>query len=71
MSGIHVIDSHPEGEPTRLVVALRCEPVDPEAAAGSRIAPVVTGRAGVTAEAWSVREADDPFRDGIPPAGAP
>ena len=38
---------------------------------GGRIAPIVTGRAWVTAEAWLVREEDDPFRDGIPPAGAP
>jgi 4-hydroxyproline epimerase len=36
---------------------------------GGRIAPVVTGRAWVTAEAWLVREADDPFRDGIPQVG--
>ena len=71
MSRVHVIDSHTEGEPTCLGVALRCEPVDLGAAAGGRIAPVVTGRAWVTAEAWLAREADDPFRDGIPPAGAP
>lgn len=71
MSRVHVIDSQAEGEPTRLVVALRCAPVDLEAAAGGRIAPVVSGRAWVTAEAWLVREEDDPFRDGIPPAGAP
>ncbi len=37
---------------------------------GGRIAPVVTGRAWVTAEAWLVRQEGDPFRDGIPPAGA-
>ena len=36
---------------------------------GGRVAPVVTGRAWVTAEAWLVREPDDPFRDGIPSAG--
>lgn len=36
---------------------------------GGRVAPVVTGRAWVTAEAWLVREADDPFRDGIPQVG--
>jgi len=33
-----------------------------------RIAPVVTGRAWVTAEAWLVRAPNDPFRDGIPSA---
>ena len=36
---------------------------------GGRIAPVVTGRAWVTAEASLVREDDDPFRDGIPGPG--
>ncbi len=36
-----------------------------------RIAPVITGRAWVTAEAWLVREPDDPFRDGIPATGTP
>ena len=35
---------------------------------GGRIAPVVTGRAWVTAEAWLVRAPNDPFRDGIPSA---
>jgi 4-hydroxyproline epimerase len=39
--------------------------------ADGRIAPVVTGRAWVTAEAWLVRDPADPFRDGIPAAGAP
>ena len=38
---------------------------------GGRIAPVVTGRASMTAAAWLARKADDPFRGGIAPAGAP
>ena len=38
---------------------------------GGRIAPVVTGRASMTAAAWLARKADNPFRGGIAPAGAP
>ena len=35
---------------------------------GGRVAPVVAGRAWVTAEAWLLRDPTDPFRDGIPAA---
>jgi 4-hydroxyproline epimerase len=33
-----------------------------------RVAPTITGRAWVTAEAWLLRDPNDPFRDGIPAA---
>jgi 4-hydroxyproline epimerase len=35
---------------------------------GGRVAPTITGRAWVTAEAWLIRDPGDPFRDGIPAA---
>jgi 4-hydroxyproline epimerase len=35
---------------------------------GGRVAPTITGRAWVTAEAWLLRDPGDPFRDGIPAA---
>jgi 4-hydroxyproline epimerase len=35
---------------------------------GGRVAPTITGRAWVTAEAWLLRDPADPFRDGIPAA---
>jgi 4-hydroxyproline epimerase len=35
---------------------------------GGRVAPVITGRAWITSEAWLLRHPSDPFRDGIPAA---